>query len=172
MSKEINIDDLLDRAMIHCLGGEFQEAYKCVEDVLAVFPDQIQALGLKGRILDFEALSNPEEKQENFELARECYERLYESYPDHPQVNQDLGDYWKRKGEVDKALTYYDTAIRVLYDNPDEEHQDVLLHIYRGKADMLEQAEKIEEFANTVNEALKKFPDSEFFRDCYSKLQR
>lgn len=159
----------LEHARSLALEQNYDEALSLVEAMLSVASDDLDALRLKGNILDLEIsdenqfLTN-EEKSGKLEAAKKCYERVLALSPHNVLALIDLADYWKHQGEFDQSLSYYDRAIDLLKHN----HaylalRDELEEAFEGKFDLLYQFNREAEAAECREEARRLIPDSALF---------
>lgn len=99
------------------LSGVYEEALDVLDRLIKLYPNYIGAIVYKGNLLDLWGLSGTVDEKESeklYETARACYEQALEMDPDCIHAYIDLGDYWERKGEYQKALESFDTAIDML----------------------------------------------------------
>jgi tetratricopeptide (TPR) repeat protein len=153
---------------------EYNMALSIIENFLYDHPNDLDALRLKGNILELKAYDMEELgdsfSQEQFnkliELSRECYETLLSKDPNFVVAYIDLGDYWNHKGNHDLALKNYDRAIALLkegiyYSSREEEFEEV----YWAKSELLREIGAINESRQCRLEGLKLCPNSELLKD-------
>jgi tetratricopeptide (TPR) repeat protein len=111
---------LLERAKFLSLSGAYEEALAIVNDVLLIQPQDIEALRLKGNIIELKVLSREVSsgglyvQSAEFTIARQCYERILMLEPSNVMALVDLGSHWKNLGEYLKAQEFYDRATNLL----------------------------------------------------------
>ncbi len=167
------IESLIQEAMEYWALNDYKKAYQCLDNILEKFPDNINALGVKGSMLEDEGLNSDANQDLLFDKARQCYERVLKINPMHLQAIIDLGDYWRRKDANHNALEMYQKAILV-WEN--YKHDDVYIEdIIDVHHEILSILEELEEFDNLklfIKQAIKFAPDSDCiigFKDKYLK---
>lgn len=102
------------------LEGRPADALKALEGMLAADADDLDALRLKGNILEFMALEQANRDQDTplkhpgMWEARRCYERILELDPDNTLALVDMGDHFKNLYAYEQAEDYYGRAIGLL----------------------------------------------------------
>jgi tetratricopeptide (TPR) repeat protein len=102
------------------LEGRPADALKALEGMLAADADYIEALRLKGNILEVAALEQADRDQDTplkhpgMWEARRCYERILQLDPDNTLALIDLGDHFGNLYAYEKAEDFYQRAIALL----------------------------------------------------------
>lgn len=109
----------LERAKELALDGSFESALEIIDDLLGDNHLDVDALRLKGNVLDLEVvhqttLLNNAEKADKIELAKQCYEEALNISPNNVLALVDIADFWREQQQYDKALQYYDQALELL----------------------------------------------------------
>lgn len=109
----------LERAKEFALQGSYESALQIIDDLLAVNRLDIDALRLKGNVLDLEVVHQTEllsntEKANKIELAKQCYEEALNIAPNNVLALIDIADFWREQQQFAKALGYYDHALELL----------------------------------------------------------
>ena len=119
MDAKDRISLLEDAKFLALFDKKYDEAIFLVDRLLSERDNDIDALRLKGNILDLKALdiSLPTDLETNkgfFSEAKKCYEKILEIDQNNALAMIDLGDYWAREDNYSVALKWYDNAIHVL----------------------------------------------------------
>lgn len=135
---------------IATLEHDYEKALKEVATVLKDNPLDIDALILRGNILDL---------SERFEASRSCYDAVLRQDGNNTRALIDMGDWFSRQGRVKKALSSYDRALTLLkngvfYLSRSEELEEA----YLDKILLLREAGRLDEAQQTVNQALASCP--------------
>lgn len=110
----------LEQARALSMECNYDSALALVETLLGERSDDVEALRLKGNILEQKALDLNEYKRakltksHDYLLARECYERVLRVDPRNTVALIDLGDHYKNLDAYDKAFSFYERAIDLL----------------------------------------------------------
>ncbi|AXQ28805.1 hypothetical protein D0B54_08965 [Solimonas sp. K1W22B-7] len=102
------------------LSGQPDQALDALDDLLAADEANIEALRLKGNLLESVALERAELtagsllRQKGMWEARRCYERILELDPDNTVALVDLGDHFSNLDAYQKAESLYRQAIDLL----------------------------------------------------------
>lgn len=110
-SKEL--ESIRDTAM----EGRYAAALAALDMILRTAPKNIQALRLRGNVLELRALDRAQYsaakllRSRDYVRARSCYEQILEQDPSNTLALIDLGDHFRNLGAADKAGTYYEAAI-------------------------------------------------------------
>ena len=84
---------------------------------MAADPDDVQALRLKGNILEMRALDRAQHttdkllRSRDYVAARACYESILAIDKDNTLALIDMGDHFRNLGALEQALSYYEQAI-------------------------------------------------------------
>jgi tetratricopeptide (TPR) repeat protein len=125
------------------LDGRHEDALGIVEGILKQNPGDLEAVRLKGNILDLWTLQRAEYsprkllRYAEFQDARRCYESILLQDATNILALIDLGDHFKYLRAFDKAMDYYDRALALLRDGesrfswPDEVNE-----AFEGKIDI------------------------------------
>lgn len=114
MSKQL--EEIRDTA----ISGRYAEALTALEVIIGARPDHIEALRLKGNVLELKALDRAQHRAQkllrsrDYVTARKCYEEILALAPDNTLALIDLGDHFRNLGAATKALDYYERAIALL----------------------------------------------------------
>ena len=145
-----------------------EEALSLVDSFLNTNPKDVDALLLKGNILELmayhlEVSASTEQFEVNDfkESSRKCYEELLKIAPENPVVYKDLGDYWEDKNDKKKALEFYDQSIALLkagkfYSCAKEEIEAA----YWAKYELLKDTGNTEKAIECLEEGKKLYPES------------
>ena len=102
------------------MSGQYGEALAALEKVVGRQPEDVEALRLKGNILELKVLDRAQYRSENllrsrdWLAARKCYESILSVDPENTLALIDLGDHYRNMGASTKALEYYEVAIALL----------------------------------------------------------
>lgn len=148
---------LLEKIRKLTLAGEYDQALSDVDKVLANNPEDQDALGLKGNIMEL---------MQRDDEARMYYEKVLELNPTNVQAWVDLGDNYSNNQNISKALEYYDGACSlikqgVIYAARLNEVEQA----YFAKASLLKTVGKLQEAIDCAQEGLRLAPESELLRD-------
>ncbi len=148
MSKAQRIKLLEKAKYLATIKKQYDKALEITNDLLAFNGSDIDALRLKGNILDLEQLDlnqndSRRKSARRYEEARKCYENILGLDRNNPLAYIDLGDYWKRKGENGLAMKHYNRAISSLKKGhfhvcAEEEMEEAL----SAKADLIQSVSK------------------------------
>lgn len=111
--------DKLGEAKTAALSGSYETALKVVDLILNRFPDDIDALRLKGNIIElwisaeFDAIPTAGSNA-RLSLARACYEKILTIDSRNTLALKDLADHLKDLGEKTEALILYKKLIGIL----------------------------------------------------------
>lgn len=152
-------------AIIH---RQYNKALKIVNYLLKLKSSDIDALRLKGNILDLQTLDLMRDQSvistdaQNFDHARICYEKILKLDPGNIVALIDMGDYWERRENYEIALEYYNKAIERLrnghfYNSFEDECEEA----FWSKAELLKNIGRVEEASFCVADGLQLCPDSE-----------
>ena len=99
--------------------GEYRHALEQAQDVLDAEPYDLNALALKGNILDYQSevateLGLADLAAEASEEALHCYQTMLEIDSENVRALIDLGDRQARRGRHEDALGWFDRAIAEL----------------------------------------------------------
>jgi len=99
--------------------GEYRRALELAQEVLDAEPYDLNALALKGNILDYQAevaaeLGLADLAVEAADEARWCYETMLEIDADNVRALIDMGDHQARRARHEDALRWFDRAIAQL----------------------------------------------------------
>jgi len=88
-----------------------------LETILAADPGDVEALRLKGNILEMRALNRAQYtadkllRSRDYVAARACYESILAIDKDNTLALIDMGDHFRNLGALEQALGYYEQAI-------------------------------------------------------------
>jgi tetratricopeptide (TPR) repeat protein len=111
--------DKLEEAKMAALSGDYETALRVVDLILNRFPDDIDALRLKGNAIElwisaeFDAIPTVQSNVQ-LSLARACYEKILTIDPRNTLALKDLADHLKDLGEKTEALILYKELIDIL----------------------------------------------------------
>lgn len=111
---------MLEEARGLSLGGNYDEALKSVDTLLQERGSDVEALRLRGNVLELKALDFNEYSSKKLMTsrdyldARRCYEQVLAQDPENTIALIDLGDHYKNLDAYDKALDYYAQATGLL----------------------------------------------------------
>jgi tetratricopeptide (TPR) repeat protein len=114
------VPETLESIRNEAIGGGYQRALERLDAMLIEKPDAVEALRLKGNILELRALDGAQYHAKkllalpDFVCARKCYERILELDPHNTLALADLGDHYKNLGAYDKAVSYLVRAAKLL----------------------------------------------------------
>ncbi|MEP7242863.1 MAG: tetratricopeptide repeat protein [Gammaproteobacteria bacterium] len=114
MSKRL--EEIRDTA----ISGQYADALAELEEIIGGRPVHVEALRLKGNILELKALNRAQHhaqkllRSRDYVNARKCYEEILALEPDNTLALIDLGDHFRNLGASTKALDYYERAISLL----------------------------------------------------------
>lgn len=124
--------DALEQAKSLSLAGDYASALRLIEQVLELDPKDIDALRLKGNVIELEIMDREANQPTKFLYsvevgrARACYERILLLDPSHVGALVDLGAHWKNRGEMAKALEYFDKALQLYEKNVPADHESIV----------------------------------------------
>ena len=145
---------LLEKAKaIATLEHNYIKALQMITTILEANPNDIDALTLRGNILDLD---------EQYDESLKCYKKALAIDERCVRAIIDMGDWYRNNGEVEKALNFYDQALSLLnkniyYLSKDEELNDT----YTDKVILLREQGRIDEAREVVSEALINCPGFE-----------
>lgn len=147
-----NRDELLEEAAGYAVDRDTDRALSIVNDLLSTDPDDIDALLLKGHVLEMRGNSN---------LAREIYERVIELDPGNVHALIDLADCDQDHGDFEQALERLEEAqARVEAGFYRTDHDGDLNEILIGKYRCFVQLGRQDEAVATEQYAARMLPDS------------
>ena len=164
---------LLEKAKaLAVLHRKYNESIEIVDYLLRHRSNDIDALRLKGNILDLQALDLMQDQSvdstdiQNLDHARTCYEKILTLDPENVVALIDMGDYWKHRENYEVASEYYNRAIELLkrghfYSSFESECEEA----FRSKAELLKYIGKTEEAFFCIAEGLRLCPDSELLSE-------
>jgi tetratricopeptide (TPR) repeat protein len=141
----------LNNARMLSIAGDYIEALHLIDSMLRLNPFNVEALRMKGNIIelkvfdselnyDFEFVNSPEILK-----ARTCYEQALLYEPSHTGILADLGTHWMNLGNSDKALYYFDKVMELLSDHSKlGDCRDDFTEALEGKIEILQQRGDIE----------------------------
>lgn len=162
---------LLEKARyMATITGQYSEAIEVVNTLFAVNGEDIDALKLKGNILDLSALglikdNMLREGRQQFEEARTYYEQILKLDTNNIPALVDMGDYWRRSEKPEMALAYYGKAINLLkqgfyYISRNDEIEEA----FYAKSELLRAIGKNAEAEECRIEGLQLCPSAELLR--------
>jgi len=110
----------LEEAKSDALAGRWKEALRIVDSVLLTSPNDLDALRLKGNVIELEIFDEERESRQKFvqsgriQEAADCYEKILAIEPSNLLALVDLGTHWKNRGVFQRALSYYERALALL----------------------------------------------------------
>ena len=102
------------------LSGEYSDALSEIDKIIDGRPGYIDALRLKGNVLELRALDRAQSRGgsllrcRDYVAARRCYEHILQLDPGNTLALIDLGDHFRNLGAAMKALEFYEQAIALL----------------------------------------------------------
>jgi tetratricopeptide (TPR) repeat protein len=102
------------------MSGQYGEALAALEKVLDRQPEHMEALRLKGNVLELTVLDRAQYRSEkllrskDWLAARKSYESILSLDPENTLALIDLGDHYRNMGASTKSLEYYEAAIVLL----------------------------------------------------------
>jgi len=99
---------------------EYRAALDAIEAILRKHPGDLDALRLKGNILEQKALDEHERSPRSLALSLDyltafaCYEQVLGVDPRHTVALIDLGDHYRYVDAFDQAFTFYRSAMELL----------------------------------------------------------
>lgn len=111
---------ILEEIRNTALSGDYADALLAIEQILSREPDHVDALRLKGNILELRALDRAQGRgrsllrSSDYLAARKCYEEVLGRDQRNTLALIDLGDHFRNLGAVTKALDHYERAIALL----------------------------------------------------------
>lgn len=100
--------------------GSYDEAIRRISRFLRGAPHDLEAIRLKGNMLELKALDRAQYhckkllRSEEYLEARRCYERILKVDEGNTLALIDLGDHFANLGAHDKAGSYYEAALTLL----------------------------------------------------------
>ena len=150
--------------------GEYRRALELTQEVLDAEPYDLNALALKGNILDYQAevaaeLGLTELAVEASDEARYCYETMLEIDAENVRALIDLGDHQARRSRHEDAIGWFDRALAQLdagryFSSLDEDLAEALAR----KRDSLIALNRIEEAVAVNADGRRRCPGSDAFR--------
>lgn len=138
--------EALENARKLSIAGDYLGALARIETVLAKNPHEVEALRLKGNVIELRVFERELNSGEAFVRspevlkARACYEQALLLQPEHIGVLADLGTHWKNLGNNNKALEFFDKVIALLPVAPNVEFDsDPIVEALEGKIEILEE---------------------------------
>ena len=114
------VSETLESIRNEAIGGGYQRALERLDAMLSKKPDEVEALRLKGNVLELRAFDGAQYHAKkllllpDFVCARKCYERILELDPRNTLALADLGDHYKNLGAYDKAVFYLVQVAKLL----------------------------------------------------------
>ena len=114
------ISETLESIRNEAIGGGYQRALERLDAMLSEKPDELEAIRLKGNVLELRAFDGAQYHAKKLLLlpdfvgARKCYERILELDPRNTLALADLGDHYKNLGAHKKAVSYLVQAAKLL----------------------------------------------------------
>ncbi len=111
---------LLEKArFISLIEKRYEEALALLDHFLARHKNDLDALCLKGNILDLKGLDcslelNKTEIEKCFTKALKCYNTILTIDSKNTNAMIDIGDYWERKCNHQEALKWYSLSINIM----------------------------------------------------------
>lgn len=134
---------VLEEARSLSLDGRYEEALLMVDRLLRVAADDVDALRLRGNVLELHALDRHERSNkrlmssDEYVEARRCYERILTLEPHNTMALMDLGDHYKNLSAFDRALEYYAQVATALANKHDSDSQDQAEDLLRAVREVL-----------------------------------
>jgi tetratricopeptide (TPR) repeat protein len=119
-NSEASLRELLDASRLLAMNCEYKAALDSIEDILRQYPGDLDALGLKGNVLEQKALDEHEASPRplaitgDYIAALACYEQVLKVDPRNTVALIDLGDHYKYIDAFDQAYSFYWSAIELL----------------------------------------------------------
>ena len=138
--------ELLEKAKaLAILHHDCQEALKTLAPLLTENPMDVDALILRGNILDL---------GEEYEESKKCYDTVLRMNPNNTRGLIDMADWYSHKGDVNKASDYYDRALTLLKNNNYYLcREEELKEAYLGKILLLREVGDLDQAQATEAEA-------------------
>lgn len=160
----------LEQARETARDGEYRHALELAQEVLDAEPYDLNALALKGNILDYQAevaaeLGLADLAVEAAEEARHCYETMLQVDRENVRALIDIGDHLSRRSRHEDALGWYDRALAQLdagryFSSHDEDLAEALTR----KRDSLIALGRNQEAVQVNADGRRRCPDSDSFR--------
>lgn len=134
---------VLEEARGLSLDGHYEEALLMVDRLLQSAADDVDALRLRGNVLELQALDRHEYSNKKllsraeYVEARRCYERILALDPGNPMALMDLGDHYKNLSAFDRALEYYAHLAAALANKHDSASRDQAEDLLRAVREVL-----------------------------------
>lgn len=136
----------LEHAQRLAMTGHYGEALACLDALLQKMPHHVDALRLKGNIIELEAFADELNGKGDFAhspevvKARVCYEQALALQPAHIGILTDLGTHWKNLGDHEQAMDFFEKVIAQLSDTTSlATDHDSFEEALEGKIDILQQ---------------------------------
>jgi tetratricopeptide (TPR) repeat protein len=124
-----NVDAGINLAGAYILGKKFKKAVQVLEPLSETNPDNAKIwTNLGAAYLGNPVLANDAEQRQ----AIAAFERALELDPVSPSVAYNIGLVYRDRGEVDKAIEWFETAVK---HNPHDQHARNILAKLRAKQD-------------------------------------
>ena len=164
-TKRIN---LLEKAKyLATIQGQYDDAISIVNKLLCINNEDIDALRLKGNILELRSFAIKQKNCTNDILddPKIYYYKILQLDSDNTLALIDLGDYWQVKGKLELVLKFYNKAIDLLKKGHFYlSHKDEIEEAYWGKSEVLMKMNEKDESLKCKVEGLRWYPDSELLR--------
>lgn len=115
-----SLSDLLNGSRLLAMNCEYRAALSSIDEILRDYPGNLDALRLKGNVLEQKALDENELSprklaiSEGYRAALECYEQVLKADPRNTVALIDLGDHYKNVDAFDQSFTFYGRAMDLL----------------------------------------------------------
>ncbi len=153
LNRSTRIKLLEEAKAIATLEHNYEKALRKIAVVLNDNPNDIDALILKGNILDLD---------EEYEKSLKCYEKVVAIDKNNVRALIDMGDWYSKQGNVEEALTFYDRALTLLKQNIYYlSKEEELNEAYIGKILLLREQGRIDEAREIVADAIVNCPGFE-----------
>jgi tetratricopeptide (TPR) repeat protein len=120
MAGETTHAQFLESIRSEAIAGGYEKALTTLNQFLEENPDEIDALRLKGNILELRALDGAQYHAKkllrlpDYVQAQECYEKILDIDARNTLALIDLGDHYKNLGAYDKAISFLARAASLL----------------------------------------------------------
>jgi tetratricopeptide (TPR) repeat protein len=114
------VQERLDDSRFLAMSCEYVAALNSIDVIIGDYPDSLEALRLKGNVLEQKALDENERSPRRLAIGRdylaalECYEQILRMDPRNTVALIDLGDHYKYVDAFHQAFKCYSDAIRLL----------------------------------------------------------
>lgn len=115
-----SLRELLENSRLLAMNCEYNDALNSIEEILEEYPGNLDALRLKGNVLEQKALDENEASPRSLALSEDylaalaCYEKVLETDPRNTVALIDVGDHYKNLNAFDQAFTCYRSAMDLL----------------------------------------------------------